>query len=38
MPNDLPLFHGEPPLLHMLAGGITRLRRIRELLAAERGW
>jgi len=37
-PNDGELFHGEPPLRHMIEGGITGLRRVRELLAAERGW
>jgi len=37
-PNDGALFQGEPPLRHMIEGGITGLRRVRELLAAERGW
>jgi transcriptional regulator with XRE-family HTH domain len=37
-PNDGELFGGEPPLRHMIEGGITGLRRVRELLAAERGW
>jgi hypothetical protein len=36
--NDLELFQGEPPLRHMIEGGITGLRRVRELLAAQRGW
>ena len=37
-PNDEDLFRGEPPLKHMIEGGIQGLRRVRELLAAERGW
>jgi hypothetical protein len=37
-PNDGELFQGNPPLRHMIEGGITGLRRVRELLSAERGW
>lgn len=37
-PNDGALFQGGAPLRHMIEGGITGLRRVRELLMAERGW
>src|SRR5262245_37342522 len=35
--NSNPMFHGEPPLVYMVKGGVPALVRVRQLLDARRG-
>jgi hypothetical protein len=37
LPNDNPMFAGEPPLFYMIKGGQPAMLRVRQLLDARRG-
>jgi hypothetical protein len=37
LPNDNPMFGGEPPLAYMIKGGQPATMRVRQLLDARRG-
>jgi hypothetical protein len=37
LPNDNPMFEGEPPLVYMIKGGQPAMLRVRQLLDSRRG-
>ena len=37
LPNDNPMFGGEPPLTYVIQGGVPAMLRVRQLLDARRG-
>jgi hypothetical protein len=36
LPNSNPIFGGQPPLAHMMRGGLPALQTVRRLLDARR--
>ena len=37
LPNENPMFAGEPPLRYMITGGLPAMMRVRQLLDSRRG-
>jgi len=37
LPNENPMFEGEPPLTYMIRGGLPAMLRVRQLLDSRRG-
>lgn len=37
LPNENPMFEGEPPLTYMIKGGLPAMLRVRQLLDSRRG-